>query len=150
MNSAIQKLNGVICEEYVIEITCDQSHIIDRYEVGEGEESSFFENFYSSKRESTVDSIGINLKEAVDYVLNSYTQFNNFEEYFADDLNYSDDYFIVRRQVNKEYSEPTKEEVERWKNGEEDLYAQYTHIKIKVNTALIDVAMISELIEREQ
>jgi len=149
MVSVIQRLNEIICEEYVIEVTCDQSHIIDIYDKGELEEVSFAESFYSSKKESTVDNIGSDLREVVDYTLKTYTQFNTFEEYFADDLNYSDDYFIVRRQVNKKHSEPTKEEIERWKRGQEKLYAQYTHIKLKVNTALIDVAMIRELIERE-
>ena len=38
MNTAIQRFNKKICEEYTIEVTCDQSHIIDRYEEGELEE----------------------------------------------------------------------------------------------------------------
>lgn len=147
MNTAIQRLNQKICEEYTIEVTCDQSHIIDRYEEGESEEVSFVEGFYTSKRESTVENIGHNIKEVVEHVLKSYTQFNTFDEYFNDNFNYSDDYFIVHRQVNEDRNEPTTNDVEMWKSGEEDLYAQYTHIKLKVNSALLDVDMIRSLIE---
>ena len=147
MNQAIIRLNEEICSEYTIEITCDQSHIIDRYEEGEIEEVSFVEGFYNSKRESTVENIGLNVKEVVEHVLKSYTQFNSFEEYFNDNFNYSDDYFIVHRQVNKDYNEPVIGDVEMWKIGEEVLYAQYTHIKLKVNSTLLDVDMIRSLIE---
>ena len=147
MNTAIQRLNEKICEEYTIEVTCDQSHIIDKYEEGEVEEVSFVTGFYNSKRESTIENIGSNIKEVVEYVLKTYTQFKTFEEYFNDNFNYSDDYFIVRRQVNKNRNEPTIGDVEMWKIGEEDLYAQYTHIKLKVNSALLDVDMIRSLIE---
>ena len=149
MNSAIQRLNETICQEYTIEVSCDQSHIIDRFEEGELEEVSFVENFYNSKRESTVENIGNNIKEVVEYVLKTYTQFQTFEEYVNDNFNYSDDYFIVYRQVNKDRNDPTVGDVEMWKIGEEDLYAQYTHIKLKVNSALLDVEMIKELIEME-
>ena len=147
MNTAIQRLNNKICEEYTIEVTCDQSHIIDKYEEGEVEEVSFVTGFYNSKRESTIENIGSNIKEVVEYILKTYTQFKTFEEYFNDNFNYSDDYFIVRRQVNKDRNEPTIGDVEMWKIGEEDLYAQYTHIKLKVNSALLDVDMIRSLIE---
>ena len=147
MNSAIQRLNNKICEEYTIEVTCDQSHIIDRYEEGEIEEVSFVTGFYNSKRESTAENIGSNIKEVVEHGLTTYTQFKTFEEYFNDNFNYSDDYFIVRRQVNKNRNEPTIGDVEMWKIGEEDLYAQYTHIKLTVNSALLDVDMIRSLIE---
>ena len=149
MNPAIQRLNETICQEYIIEVSCDQSHIIDRYELGEVEEVSFIESFHNSKKESTVENISKNLKETVDYVLKTYTQFNTFEEYFSDNFNYSDDYFIVQRQVNKDQNSPTQEEIEQWKLGEEDLYSQYTHIKLKVNSALLDVDMIRSLIESE-
>ena len=149
MDQAIARLNEKICEEYEIRVTCDRSHIIDRYEEGEIEEVSFVEGFYNSKRESTVENIGSNVKEVVEHVLKTYTQFNTFEEYFNDNENYSDDYFIVRRQVNCDSNEPTTEEVETWKTGEEDLYAQYTHIKLKVNSALLRVDMIRSLIEME-
>ena len=147
MNTAIQRLNNKICEEYTIEVTCDQSHIIDRYEEGEVEEVSFVKGFYNSKRESTVENIGRNIKEVVEHVLKSYTQFNTFDEYFNDNFNYSDDYFIVHRQVNKDRNEPTIGDVEMWKIGEEDLYSQYTHIKLTVNSTLLDVDMIRSLIE---
>jgi len=149
MNPTIQKLNNKICEEYTIEVTCDQSHIIDRYEEGEIEEVSFVTGFYNSKRESTVENIGSNVKEVVEHVLKSYTQFNTFEEYFNDNFNYSDDYFVVHRQVNNDRNTPTGDEIKMWKNGEEDLYSQYTHIKLKVNSALLDVDMIRSLIETE-
>lgn len=147
MNSAIQRLNETICQEYTIEVTCDQSHIIDRFEEGELEEVSFSESFYKSKRESSVENIGNNIKEVVNYILKTYTQFQTFEEYVNDNFNYSDDYFIVYRQVNKDQSSPTQEEIELWKNGEEDLYSQYTHIKLKVNSTLLDVDMIRSLVE---
>ena len=149
MNSVIQRLNEEICSEYTIEITCDQSHIIDKYEEGEVEEVSFVEGFHNSKRESTVENIGSSIKEVVEHALKTYTQFNTFEEYFNDNFNYSDDYFIVRRQVNKDRNEPTIGDVEMWKIGEEDLYAQYTHIKLTVNSALLTVDMIRSLIEME-
>ena len=147
MNPAIQRLNEEICSEYTIEITCDQSHIIDRYEEGEIEEVSFIKSFHNSKRESTVENIGSNIKEVVEHVLKTYTQFNTFEEYFNDNFNYSDYSFIVHRQVNKDQNEPTKEEIAQWKEGKEDLYSQYTHIKLAVNSALLDVDMIKSLIE---
>lgn len=149
MDPVIERLNGKICEEYVIRVTCDRSHIIDRYEEGEIEEVSFVEGFYNSKRESTVENIGSNVKEVVEHVLKTYTQFNTFDHYFNDNENYSDDYFIVRRQVNCDSNEPTTEEVEMWKIGEEDLYAQYTHIKLTINSALLSVDMIRSLIEME-
>ena len=147
MNPAIQRLNEEICSEYTIEISLDQSHIIDRYEEGEVEEVSFITNFHNSKRESTVENIGSNIKEIVNHILKTYTQFDTFEEYFQDNFNYSDDYFIVYRHVNKDCNEPSEAEVELWKKGELDLYAQYTHIKLKVNSALLDVDMIRSLIE---
>ena len=149
MDQAIARLNEKICEEYEIRVTCDRSHIIDRYEEGEIEEVSFVEGFYNSKRESTVENIGSNIKEVVEYILKTYTQFNTFEEYFQDNFNYSDDYFIVYRHVNKDFNEPTKAEIELWKTGEIDLYAQYTHVKLKVNSTLLDVDMIRSLIEME-
>ena len=55
--------------------------------------------------------------------------------------------FIVYQHVNKDCNEPSEAEVELWKKGELDLYAQYTHIKLKVNSALLDVDMIRSLIE---
>ena len=149
MNPAIKRLNETICQEYTIEVSCDQSHIIDRYEEGEIEEVSFIESFHNSKRESTVENIGTSLKETVNHVLKTYTQFDTFEKYFSDNFNYSDDCFIVYRQVNKDQNSPTQEEIDLWKRGEEDLYSQYTHIKLKVNSALLDVDMIKSLIEME-
>ena len=149
MNTAIQRLNNKICEEYTIEVTCDRSHIVDTYDQGEEAEVAWKSDFYNSKRESTVENIGSNIKEVVEYILKTYTQFNTFEEYFQDNFNYSDDYFIVYRHVNKDFNEPTKAEIELWKTGEIDLYAQYTHIKLKVNSILLDVDMIRSLIEME-
>lgn len=149
MNPAIQRLNKEICKEYIIEVSCDQSHIIDRYEEGEVEEVSYVENFYNSKKESTVDNISNRIKEVVNHVLKTYTQFNSFEEYYEDNFNYSDNYFIVHRQVNSEQNEPTIGDVEMWKIGEEDLYSQYTHVKLRVNSVLLDVDMIKSLIELE-
>ena len=149
MNPTIKRLNEEICSEYTIEMSLDQSHIIDRYEEGEVEEVSFIESFHNSKRESTVENIGSNIKEVVEYALKTYTQFNTFKEYFNDGFNYSDDYFIVYRHVDKDCNEPSEAEVELWKKGELDLYAQYTHIKLKVNSTLLDVDMIRALIESE-
>ena len=149
MNTAIQRLNSKICEEYTIEVTCDRSHIVDTYDQGEEAEVAWKSDFYSSKRESSVENIGSNIKEVVEHALKTYTQFNTFEEYFNDNFNYSDDYFIIRRQVNKDRNEPTIGDVEMWKIGEEDLYAQYTHIKLTVNSALLNVDMIKSLIESE-
>lgn len=146
MNTIIKKLNEEICKEYTIEVTCDQSHIIDSYEEGELEEVSFIESFHNCNKTSSVDSIGENLKTIVNHVLETHTQFNTFEEYMEDNFNYSDDYFIVNRQVNKDQEEPSKKEVDLWKTGEEDLYSQYTHIKVKVNKTLIDVNMINDII----
>ena len=149
MNTAIQRLNETICQEYTIEISLDQSHIIDRYEEGEVEEVSFITNFHNSKRESTVENIGSNIKEVVEHALKTYAQFNTFEEYFNDNFNYSDDYFIVHRQVNNDRNTPTEDEILKWKSGEEDLYSQYTNIKLCVNSALLNVDMIKSLIESE-
>jgi predicted small metal-binding protein len=146
MNTIIKKLNEEICKEYTIEVTCDQSHIIDSYEEGELEEVSFIESFHNCNKTSSVDSIGENLKTIVNHVLETHTQFKSFEEYMKDNFNYSDDYFIVNRQVNKDQEEPSKKEVDLWKIGEEDLYSQYTHIKVKVNKTLIDVNMINDII----
>ena len=85
----------------------------------------------------------------VEYVLKTYTQFSSFEEYYEDNWNYDDNYFIIYQHVNEDCNEPSEAEVELWRKGELDLYAQYTHIKIRVNSALLDVSMIRELIEME-
>ena len=148
--SAIQRLNEKICEEYKIEVNCDRSHILDTYDQGEEEEVNWKSNFYSSSRESTTENIGGNIKEMVEYVLKTYTQFSSFEEYYEDNWNYDDNYFIIYQNVNKDCSEPSETEVELWKKGELDLFAQYTHIKIRVNSALLDVSMIQSLIEMEK
>lgn len=147
MNPEIQRLNKKICEEYTIEVTCDRSHIIDTYDQGEVKEVSFIESFHNSKRESTAENIGSNIKEVVEHVLKTYTQHDTFEEYYQDNFNYDDNYFIIYQHVNKDCSEPTKEEIELWKTGEIDLYAQYIHVKLKVNSTLIDVDMIRSLIQ---
>ena len=147
MNPEIQRLNKKICEEYAIEVTCDRSHIIDTYDKGEVKEVSFIESFHNSKRESTAENIGSNIKEVVDHVLKTYTQHDTFEEYYQDNFNYDDNYFIIYQHVNKDCNEPTKEEIELWKKGKIDLYAQYTHIKLKVNSTLLDVDMIRSLIQ---
>ena len=150
MSLAIQKLNERICEEYTIEVQTDRSHILDTYLQGEEEEVNWKPNFYNSSRESTTENIGINIKEVVNYVLKTYTQFSSFEEFYEDSWSYDDESFIVYQHVNENCNEPTKSEVELWKAGEINLYAQYTHIKLRVNSALLDVSLINELIEMEK
>ena len=149
MNSAIQRLNEEITSEYIIEASCDLSHILDTYDEGEEAEVNYVSDFYKSSRESTVENIGYNLKEIVTYILKTYTQFSSFEEYYQNNFNYSDSEFIVYRHVNRDHNEPTKAEIELWKSGELDLYAQYTRINIRVNSTLLDVDLIKELIKME-
>jgi len=149
MNPTIQKLNAAICEDYTVSIVCDRSIILDAYEEGELEEVYYTSSFYERSFDTNPDFLSIGLKSAVENVLIHYTQYNNFKEFIEKNFDYSDDEFIAYRHVNKDQNEPTIGDVEMWKIGKEELYAQYTHIKVRVNNRLIGFELIKDLIEME-
>ena len=149
MSAAIQELNNKICEEYTVEIRCDRSKIRDVYEEGEVEEVYWTSDFYQRSSTTRPHNLSSNLKEGIENVLRHYTQYSTYEECMSDNFNYSDSNFIVYRHVTGSCNDPTPEEVELWKKGEIDLYAQYTHIKVMINGAIIDLDLIIELIKGE-
>lgn len=149
MSSALQELNRRICEEYTVEISCDRSRVRDVYEEGEVEEVYSTSDFYKRSSITRPHNLSSNLKEGIENVLRHYTQYSTYEECMRDNFNYSDSDFVVYRHVNASFNDPTPEEVELWKKGELDLYAQYTHIKVMINNAVIDVDLIIDLIKGE-
>ena len=149
MNTAIQSLNEKICEDYTVSIICDRSRILDLYEEGELEEVFFTEGFYHRSFDTNPHNLSSYLKAAVEHFLIHYTQYRNFEECIDKNFDYSDGEFIIYRHVNSQNNDPSEEDIELWKKGEINLYAQYTRIKVKVNDRLIDFELIKDLIETE-
>ena len=147
MNSAIQRLNKEICEDYTVSIVCDRSRMLDLYEEGEVEEVFFTEGFYQRSFDTNPHDLSSYLKATIENVLVHYTQYNNFEECI--DKNFDNDCdgeFIVCRHVNEQNDDPSEEDIELWKKGDVNLYAQYTRIKVKVNDKLIDFDLIRDLV----
>lgn len=149
MNSALQELNKKICEEYTVEISCDRSKIRDVYNEGEVEEVYWTSDFYKRSSDTNPDNLSSNLKEGIENVLRHYTQYNTYEECMSNNFNYSDTGFVVYRHVNGKCNDPSEAEVELWKKGKVDLYAQYTNIKVMINGAIIDADLIASLIKGE-
>ena len=144
MSSAIEDLNKKICEEYTVEISCDRSKMRDSFEEGELEEVYWTSDFYQRSSVANHHNLNSNLKEEIENVLRHYSQYNTFEEYMKESFHDKYSSFIVSRHVNEKCNEPSSDEIELWKKGELDLYSQYTHVKVKINSVLID----SDLIER--
>ena len=149
MSPAFQRLNKAICEEYTVNISCDRSRVLDVYEEGELDEVYWTSDFYQRSFTTTPPFLISNLKAGIENVLIHYTQYSTFEECANENFNYSDCSFIVYRHVNKQSNDPSNAELELWKSGEIDLYAQYTHIKVRINSVLIEEDLIRELIESE-
>ena len=147
MNPTIQRLNKEICEDYTVSIVCDRSRMLDLYEEGEVEEVFFTEGFYQRSFDTNPHDLSSYLKATIENVLVHYTQYNNFEECI--DKNFDNDCdgeFIVCRHVNEQNDDPSEEDIELWKKGDVNLYAQYTRIKVKVNDRLIDFDLIRDLV----
>ena len=146
MSSAIEDLNKKICEEYTVEISCDRSKILDVYEEGELEEVYFASDFYQRSSTANPQNLSSNLKAGIENVLKHYTQYSTYEEYMKESFHESFCSLVVYRHINSDCNEPSAEELESWKKGEVDLYAQYTHIKVKINSVLIDAELIERLL----
>ena len=149
MESAIKRLNNKICEEYKVEIRCDRSKILDVYEEGEEKEVYWTSDFYQRSSMTRPHNLSSNLKEGVENVLRHYTQYNTFEEYIKEGVDEEASHLVVYRHVNSNCNDPSAEELELWKKGEIDLYAQYTHIKVMINSAIIHPDLIIDLIKGE-
>tara|TARA_B100001989_G_C24148664_1_gene273878 strand:+ start:52 stop:507 length:456 start_codon:yes stop_codon:yes gene_type:complete len=148
-DTVIQRLNKVICKEYTVEISCDRSKILDVYEEGELEEVYFASDFYQRSSTANPQNLSSNLKEGIENVLKHYTQYNTYEEYMKESFHESFCSLVVYRHINSDCNEPSDEELESWKKGDLDLYAQYTHIKVKVNSVRISPDLIVDLIKGE-
>ena len=146
MSSAIEDLNKKICEEYTVEISCDRSKMRDSFEEGELEEVYWTSDFYQRSFIANTQNLSSNLKEGIENVLRNYTQYNTLEEYMKESFHDKYSSFIVYRHVNEKCNEPSSAEIDSWKKGEVDLYAQYTHIKVKINSVLIDADLIEKLL----
>ena len=149
MESAIERLNKKIVEEYTVEISCDRSKMRDSFEEGELEEVYWTSDFYQRSYVTNPHNLSSNLKEGIENVLRHYTQYNTFEEYMKESFHDKYSSFIIYRHVNEKCNEPSSTEVELWKKGEVNLYAQYTHVKVSVNSMLIDSDLIIDLIKGE-
>ena len=146
MSSAIEDLNKKICEEYTVEISCDRSKMLDIYNKEESELVYWTSDFYQRSFTTNPHNLVSFLKAGIENVLKHYTQYDTFEECIEKNSNVYDYNLVVFRHVKKDYNEPSTEELELWKKGEVDLYAQYTHIKVKINSVLIDAELIERLL----
>ena len=149
MESAIEKLNNKICEEYTVEISCDRSKMRDVYEEGEVERVYWTSDFYKRSSDTNPHNLSLNLKEGIENVLRHYTQYSTFEEYMREGVDEAASHLVVCRHINGSCNDPSFAEVEMWKKGEVDLYRQYTFIKVRINSALIDANLIIDLIKGE-
>lgn len=147
VQSAIQNLNALINEEYTVEITCDRSKVLDIFEEGETKEVFFTSNFYQRSFETRPHNLSAYLKAAIENVLKHYTQFSSMEECMKKNFNYSDNDLVILQQITESLNKPTNEDYELWKKGETNLYNQYTHIKVKINSTSIGLDLILDLLK---
>ncbi len=148
-DTAIQRLNEVICKDYTVSIICDRSKMLDSYEEGEKEQVYWTSGFYHRSFDTNPDNLSSCLKEAIENFLIHYTQYDTFEDCMRENFDESYCDFIVYRHVNKDCNNPSEDEIELWKAKELDLYAQYTDIKVSINSRFIDLKLIIDLIKGE-
>ena len=80
MNSTIQKLNELICEEYNVEIKLDQSLILDSYDEGELEENTFYHNVAEYCFYSQPNTLSEKLRNKLNSISNRELQFGVYED----------------------------------------------------------------------
>lgn len=148
--SNIQELNSLINQEYAIKINCSKSIILDSYNEGELNENYYNPSTYKENRRSKPDSLKKDLREMLNFITTEIIGYGTLEKYYNECFNYSDDDFIVMKQINGDNKEPSTEEVELWKAEDMCLYNEYTQISVMINGTKIGLELLSKLIESKE
>ena len=146
----IQELNNLINQEYAIEINCSKSIILDSYNEGELKENYYNPSSYKENRRSKPDSLKKDLREMLNFITTEIIGYGTLEKYYNECFNYSDDDFIVMKQINGDNKEPSAEEVELWKAEDMCLYNEYTQVSVMINGTKIGFELLSKLIESQE
>ena len=137
MNSTIQKLNKLICEEYNVEIKLDQSLILDSYDEGELIEYYFYHNVAEYCFYSQPHTLSEKLRNKLNFISNRELQFGVYE-----------DSLCMVQQTREDRTQPSEDEVKLWKKGEFKLFNLYTDFKIYFNGQQIsDIDLIRDLVK---
>ena len=137
MNSTIQKLNDLICEEYNVEIKLDQSLIQDSYDEGELEENTFYHNVAEYCFYSQPNTLSEKLRNKLNTISNGELHFGVYE-----------DSLCMVQQTREDRTQPSEDEVNLWKKGEFKLFNLYTEFKLYFNGQQIsDLDLIRDLVK---
>ncbi len=148
MNSTIQRLNELICEEYNVEIKLDQSLVHDSYDEGELEEYMFYHNVAEYCFYSQPDTLSEKLRNKLNFISNGELQTEIVSDLDNDDeFSYYEDRLCIMQQAREDRTQPSEDEVELWKKGDFKLYNLYTEFKIYFNGQQIsDLDLIRDLV----
>jgi hypothetical protein len=148
MNSTIQKLNELICEEYNVEIKLNQSLIHDSYDEGELEEYMFYHNVAEYCFYSQPHTLSETLRNKLNFISNEELQTEMISDLDNDDeFSYYEDRLCMMQQTREDRTQPSEDEVELWKKGEFKLFNLYTEFKICFNGQHIsDLDLIRDLV----
>ena len=149
MNSTIQKLNELICEEYNVEIKLDQSLILDSYDEGELEENTFYHNVAEYCFYSQPNTLSEKLRNKLNFISNRELQFETISDLANDDeFSCYEDRLCMMQQTREDRTQPSEDEVKLWKKGEIKLFNLYTEFKIYFNGQQIsDLDLIRDLVK---
>ena len=148
MNSTIQKLNELICEEYNVEIKLDQSLILDSYDEGELEENTFYHNVAEYMFQAQPHTLSERLRNKLNFILSRELQFGTLSDLGDDEFGYCEDRLCIMQQTREDRSQPSEVDVELFKNRDLKLYNLYTEFKIYFNgQQIFDLDLIRDLVK---
>jgi len=149
MKSIIEKVNTEIEGLYTVTIKSDAVVHLDDYELGEGELRNSYDNDtkeFSSTQETLVEDIQTNLTSYIEDTLYATFDETAIKEQLEDESEY---HFWVSAFVDIDNTEPSDDQIENWKNGNEELFIQDNDIQISINGKAISNGLLADILFKE-
>lgn len=145
--SVLTELKNLTSDRYVVTIDADTTVYEDDYEEGEGECVNIWKNkatHLTTTSDKISTELSIALKEYIENELNLDYDANDMESLF--DEYTEDDHIWLSRFVDVDNDTPSKEQIESWKQGDEELFVQSIGMTVKINGTPINCGMLKKLI----
>lgn len=147
MSTTIEKLNERILQQYVVTIMSESLTFEYNRGIGEGKRVSKQTNMsknFKTDQETIFTYLMDFIEEYIELIL-----FMDFDKetlhnaIFASEDEYT---FWLFSYVDSNDVKPTKKQIEKWENGEEQLFIQKYGITIKINGVWINNSLIHDLL----
>ncbi len=145
--SVLTELEKLTSNSYVISISSDTTVHKDDYQNGEGDCVNSWENskkVFKTTSDKISTELSIALKEYIENELNLDYDANDMESLF--DEYTEDDHIWLSRFVDVDNDTPSKEQIESWKQGDEELFVQLICVYVEINGIAVNCEMLKKLI----